>query len=368
MSIIFFRPNSLRRKHQTGVALIVAMLIVALVAGLAVTIGAEFAVLLKRSQNRLLSEQAMGYLLGSEGLARGLLLEDIRRDDANAEGDTTRYIDGNEDIWASDQPPFPIDGGWVTGSIQDLQGRFNVNNLVAGGNKRGPWNVHQARFIRLLLSLDQGDIDQILAETITAQLTDWLDADNDSSPRGGAEVYDYTSLEPVVAVPNKPIVDISELRFLPAMTSSIYLRLRPHIYALIETPPININTATDNVLRALRGVPVDSNAQFDLTPLPDSDFDQIVEARFSGFSAVSDFTALTPYENRTFDSADVAINSSYFLLFAEVELLELKQRMYSIIRRFVNTDATNGLPRYRLATIRQSRTEIYPFYTTRLEQ
>ena len=35
-----------------------------------------------------------------------------------------------DEIWAQELPGLPIDGGDVWGKIEDMQGRFNVNNLI----------------------------------------------------------------------------------------------------------------------------------------------------------------------------------------------------------------------------------------------
>ena len=40
-------------------------------------------------------------------------------------------------------PPLPIDGGTVEGRLEDLQGRFNVNNLILADGTTNPDAVKQ---------------------------------------------------------------------------------------------------------------------------------------------------------------------------------------------------------------------------------
>ena len=41
------------------------------------------------------------------------------------------------EIWAREATPFPLEeGGWLMGSLEDLQGRFNLNTLADRGGER----------------------------------------------------------------------------------------------------------------------------------------------------------------------------------------------------------------------------------------
>ena len=64
-------------------------------------------------------------------------MEILRQD--REDGDT----DCDQDYWAQDWPPFIVEGGAVTGSISDLTGMFNLNNLVDATGQADPVALDQ---------------------------------------------------------------------------------------------------------------------------------------------------------------------------------------------------------------------------------
>ena len=58
----------------------------------------------------------------------------------------------SRETWAKPLPPLPIEGGTVAGRLEDLQGRFNLNNLVFADGTTNPDGVKQLE--RILTSLD----------------------------------------------------------------------------------------------------------------------------------------------------------------------------------------------------------------------
>src|SRR5690606_30501684 len=111
--------NGRRSKHR-GVALITAMLISALAAMSASDMAWNSSLDLRRTMVLLQRDQAVQVALGAESWVRMILSQDAQDTQTDTLGD----------IWAQELPPLPIDGGDVFGSIEDLQGRFNINNLV----------------------------------------------------------------------------------------------------------------------------------------------------------------------------------------------------------------------------------------------
>ena len=111
-------------RRSRGVALITALLITALTGSLAAGLAWENALDVRRTMILLFHEQGMQVALGAESWIRNIL-----RDDS---------IDSKTDhlgeLWASELPGLPVDNdsvqGAVIGKVEDLQGRFNVNNLI----------------------------------------------------------------------------------------------------------------------------------------------------------------------------------------------------------------------------------------------
>ena len=107
-------------QRSRGVALITALLIMALIASLTYTLKWNNALDLRRTVVMLNRDQAIQVAIGAESWIQSILRQDLADSDTDHLGE----------IWASELPGLPIDGGEVFGDIEDLQGRFNVNNLI----------------------------------------------------------------------------------------------------------------------------------------------------------------------------------------------------------------------------------------------
>ena len=128
----------------------------------------------------LLAEQAYAYLRGAEELAGLALLLDYDQDQG---GEQPR--DDLQEIWAQPTTPYALDeGGWLLGSLQDLQGRFNLNSLVGTAAGENRFTPAQAQFIRLLQALEEPPVSEQEAVLITASVADWLDQDDRPAPTG----------------------------------------------------------------------------------------------------------------------------------------------------------------------------------------
>ncbi len=120
-------------RRQRGAALVVAMLVFALCAALIVAMKSEFTRFYQRGANLFLAEQSYAYLRGAEDLAILALLADY---DLDQSGEQPR--DDLGEIWAQPPAPYALDeGGWLVGSLTDLQGRFNLNALAARSQGEG---------------------------------------------------------------------------------------------------------------------------------------------------------------------------------------------------------------------------------------
>jgi general secretion pathway protein K len=225
--------------RQRGVALIMAMLVVALATTAATALISREAMDVERTANLLESDQAWAYVEGGEAWARMILARDLK----------DNKTDSAKDEWAQLPPPIQVPGGYLAGNIEDLQGRFNLNNVVT---KEGKTDTRaMALFQRLLrqLGLDEG---------IAQAVADWIDADVEARAPGGAEDDFYAGLSPPYRTPNRPMADVSELRLVRGVTPEVYDKLAPYVTALPERTPININTAAPIVVAAAaEGLPLD---------------------------------------------------------------------------------------------------------------
>lgn len=219
--------------RQRGVALIMAVLIVALATILAISVASEGYMDQRRTSTAIVLDQAFEVALGAEAAAAYVLSQDN-----NQKADTP------DEAWATRLPPQVIDEGVgeFTGYLEDLQGRFNLNNVL---NKDGSRNPHGVRQFQNLL--DHLKIDPKYA----TRMLDWIDADNIPDPQDGAEDAVYAAQTPAYLTANMVITRTSELMSIFEMTPQEYLRLEPYIAALPVGTPLNVCTASAEVIDSL---------------------------------------------------------------------------------------------------------------------
>ncbi len=219
-------------RHSRGVALITAILIVALIASLTYTLKWNNSLDLRRTSVMLNRDQAVQVAMGAESWIQNILRQDLEDSDTDHLGE----------IWASDLPGLPIDGGEVLGDIEDLQGRFNVNNLIGEDGDIDEEALQQ--FQRLLIALG-------LDPRFAGIAGDWIDANQDTEFPDGAEDSIYTGITPPYRAANQLLSSASEFAALEGMDKATLDALLPHIVALPGHTEINVNTATAAVLQSL---------------------------------------------------------------------------------------------------------------------
>ncbi|WP_157736495.1 type II secretion system minor pseudopilin GspK [Granulosicoccus antarcticus] len=230
--------------RQRGVAIITAMLLVALGTITMVAVTSRQQLDMQRERNEGIILQARAFGVSGERFAAAILFRDV-------ETGLRENTDSLDDDWAQTIPPIPIDTATIQGCIVDMQGRFNLNNLVNEEGVAAEFYVGQLK--RLLIELN---IDESKAEAIL----DWVDTDVNATVPDGAEDDYYTGLESGYRAANAPFVSASELQLVKGFSSAVkaeaedYELLLPHISALPTDngpTPVNVNTATPEVLASL---------------------------------------------------------------------------------------------------------------------
>ena len=225
-------------RPQRGVALITAMLVMALITTLTFGLEWDNSMDLRRTYVSMYRDEAIQAAYGAESWVLTILRQD-------SQDSTTDHLG---EIWASELPVLPLGGpgdsiqGEIYGQIEDLQGRFNINNLVDAQGEVDQPSLEQ--FQRLLLALG-------LDPRFAGIAADWIDADQDPGFPDGAEDSIYTGLVPPYRAANQIISSPSELAALEGMDKATLDVLLPHITALPGRTAINVNTATGPVLQSL---------------------------------------------------------------------------------------------------------------------
>jgi general secretion pathway protein K len=292
-----------RHNRQSGVALITAMLITVLATIAAVSMASKQHLDIRRTMNVVEFDQAYLFALGVETWAREILARD-RRDN---------LVDHPGEPWATILPPIEVEGAQVSGWIEDLQGRFNLNNLVdAAGNPR---EADILRFRRLLRALS---LDERLADAVV----DWIDPDAEPRFPDGAEDEVYMAMDPPYRAANSPMAHPSELLLVRGFTPEIFEIIRPHVHTLPAGTTININTATAPVLMSV------------IEDLTESDAEQLIEDRGDdGYQSIEDFMAHPLLMDRQLTITDTGVASAYFMVNGNVRYGRNQVNLHSLVFR-----------------------------------
>ncbi len=178
--------------------------------------------------------------LQAEYYVRGLALwaADVLREDFERDGD----FDSVNDVWNQPVAGIEVPEGQLAGRLQDLSGRFNLNNLV---DETGQENPQQVAFFRRLLRRLQ--LDASLADKIM----DWMDPDNQPRPQG-AEDLTYLARRPAYYTASAPFFHIDELQLIDGMDANSFATLSKHVTVLpTHRARINLNTASVALILAL---------------------------------------------------------------------------------------------------------------------
>jgi general secretion pathway protein K len=260
------RPLS--RNRQRGVALIIALILVALATILATKLTFDGFLERRRTTGVMAAEQALHFGLGAEALAADVLARDLQQS-----GQQTML----SSPWAQPTQPLPItpqddpEGepiGTLQGQLEDMQGRFNLNNLahvvpaaapsgtptpqnsIGVNANTGLQNATQdpqplEQFQRLLVAVG-------LEPKWAAIARDWIDADDIPGSPDGAEDQIYTSQTPPYRTGNWPMMSPTELMNMPGFGAERYRKIAPYVTALpTALATINVCTAPTPVLESL---------------------------------------------------------------------------------------------------------------------
>lgn len=335
------------RSRQRGVAIVTAMLLIALGTITMVAISSRQQLDMQRERNEGIILQARAFGVSGERFAAALLYRDVQ-------AGLRENSDSLDDDWAQTIPPIPIDTASIQGCIVDMQGRFNLNNVVNADGEVVAFHAEQLRRLLGELNIDQSKADAII---------DWVDEDVNPTLPDGAEDDYYTGLESAYRAANRPMVSVSELQLVKGFSSALpeesedYELLLPHVSALpidAGPTPVNVNTATPEVLASLSDEikPLaadlsrwDTGAYEDYPECEDI-FDLSAD---DGPETLAGATRdLTPYEStllfdQQVDSADTGeesapagtydVRSDYFQVRIDVEAEGIRMSQYTLFER-----------------------------------
>jgi len=313
--------RSRTRRAQRGVALITAMIIFALAMILAADVVRRSYLDQRRASNLLTLDQGFEIALGAEAWAADYLARDKRESKTDHFGE----------VWAKQLPPLPLDnGGTIQGRIEDLQGRYNLNNLIAADGSPDPDEVKTLEQLLRILRMDT---------KWAAMIADWLDTDTQPGFPEGAEDSEYTSQTPPHLAANMAITRVSELMVMPGFSLENYRLLAPNVTALPRTTSqptkINVCTAPGPVLDAMRGEN-EQEYSINLEDLAKRRADQCFPTKKDYLDTVDDGPKKTALEKRITDSSD------YFRATVWVSIGTSEFTLYSLLQRGGSANPNGG--------------------------
>ena len=289
--------------RQDGAALLLAMLTLALMAGLAAFVVADYGAAAELLVGRQDQNQSRWLARAAVDWARNVLSEDKHTNDFDYLGEA----------WATHVAPTAVEDGEVSGEITDYSGYFNLNSLVANGQA----DKNQVEVYKRLLA--QLGLPSQQSTALASALVDWLDTNN-KAEEGGAETEWYVAQGRRYQVANGLLVDVDELRLIRGYDDDLVDRLRPFVAALPETAPLNVNTASPEVLAAsIANLGIDEARAL------------ATKRQVAPFQAVPDFNSQLPAKATV--QSSISVSSRYFLVAGRAKYGQAVTRMQVLLDR-----------------------------------
>jgi general secretion pathway protein K len=291
-----------RSSHATrGAAIVLAMLLAALAAAVAVTVFADQQRWSRTTQNRRDQVQAQALALAGVQWGRQILYDDAQRS----------TIDHLREPWAMPLPAIPLDNGHIRGAIEDAQGRLNVNAL---GETSARADLERERIARLFAQRG-GPVGALDA------IADWID--RDTIPRGGGAEDAFYAARASAGLPaNAPVLRVAELSEVKGVTPKTLTPVAPFLTALPPGTPLNVNTASPEVLAAV------------VDKLRSEDLAKLVAARAQNpFNNVTEFRAQLPSSAVPGGDETLSVKSDFFYVTIEAQQGATLARARALLRR-----------------------------------
>lgn len=297
-------------RHQKGMAVIAALLVVAAAAVIASTMlrgQSERAQLVMSERSRV---QAQWLLLGGIDWARQILRDDARHSP----------ITRADQPWAVPivdlrlDPPGEPDPAVLSGRIEDEQGKFNLQNLAFQGQVDPRQLV---AFERLLQALN-------LRPSIAPDIARRIAAGQPMAVDGTVQSPGNATAAKAVTPPRAPgLQSLADLRGLAGLDEQAIQRLDCCATILPDQTPVNVNTAPAEVLYAV------------VTQLPLGQAVALVAERDRGryFNDAADFVNRLADPRIKLDKDSVSTDSQWFSLAGIVRLGRATAAMRALLER-----------------------------------
>jgi general secretion pathway protein K len=306
--------------------MLVAILLVALGTIIAAAVAYESAMTARRGSATLSFDESLLVAEGAEALAAyGLktYLTQLGSSPGGAGAGGGGPIVSPTQPWAEPYGPIEVVPGVILeASLEDLQGRFNLNwlLLVSGPNagKPDPVMVDSFKYLLQMAGVDPKWADMVV---------DWIDKD-DQAQNQGAEDGTYLGQNPPYRAANQYITSTSELLALPGFGRENYMKIAPYIAALPPDSKLNICSAKGIVLDSLNPGHQDYGGGGDPTTFEKNRAAAPPNTCFPDANAFKQ-----PFDQQRYGqiSGKIATTSTYFRLSSLVTIGTTEFNLYSLL-------------------------------------
>lgn len=311
----------MRPRRQRGMALIIVLMLFAILAAVATEVMFRQDRFRTRADNLLQWDKRYQYAMAVEVVATQGLIDDLEDDKRN----NAMVDDCVEEQWAVELPATPYEDAILSASVQDLQGRFNLNWL---GTASGPgFERNEENRERLRRLLEQVLPEPNKASLLSNEMADWIDTNNIVDNVEGAEDTEYRSRR----TPNMAVAHETELRALRSFTvEDLFpdMMMWGLFTALPSGSKLNVNTAPQPVLDAVLGTMAGNDAAEAVMALreegPIVNVDDVM--------ALAPFTSLDDKQKQNL-AGMLTVGSEYFQIMVDVEVDGQVSRLVSRLRR-----------------------------------
>ena len=217
-----------------GVVLISVLLIVLLLSSVAVVMGNNYLISLKRASYLEFQTSSLNFFRNIESLA-------IRKIDQELRFNSTFH--NKQNSLFLNHFVFETDKGRIFGQISDESSCFNINSMVIRAESNFVPNKKSIKAFRSFMDLME--VDNSLVDEAIDQIIDWIDLD--SNPRAyGLEDYYYSGPlnTPKEYTGRRLFYSVQELKSLPAIRSIGWDIFNNNFCALPESKDFSININT----------------------------------------------------------------------------------------------------------------------------
>lgn len=272
-------------KNQQGIALISVLIVVALVTTLVSLMWNRQHQNFEYTQYLQIQEEMLSDVYGAETLAKKELLDDNPK------------VDSNDDDWAKKGIIFSIKNAIIEPKITDLQSKLNLNNLFSISNNQITLTPEFSNCLNIINT-------QLEQEPMTDYLLSYLNDTNENK---------------------KLFIHLSQLNKIETIETKDKQKIKPFLIVLKDNTPININTASKEVLMCFGSEVSEFIAKDIITHRPFEDIKEFQDFLLPHFSKKQ--------IEKIFTTKNTSVNSHYFLLETKVTLSGFKLISKTLFKR-----------------------------------